>query len=87
MSPKDRRKATIVVSDRYSALGIPRPHPETVCRGKCEGVGLVPVKRDAPAPFDALWLAAEAKSPTDDGYHFVTCPACKGTGKRFAEPC
>ncbi|WP_329217230.1 hypothetical protein [Streptomyces microflavus] len=30
----------------------------------------------------ALWREAEAASPSDDGWHFVTCPQCKGTGKR-----
>jgi hypothetical protein len=30
----------------------------------------------------ALWHAAEAESPAEDGWHFVTCPQCKGTGKR-----
>lgn len=30
----------------------------------------------------ALWRAAEAESPAEDGWHFVTCPQCKGTGKR-----
>lgn len=30
----------------------------------------------------ALWLEAEAKSPADDGWHFVKCPACGGTGKK-----
>ena len=30
----------------------------------------------------ALWHEAEATEPTDDGWHFVTCPQCNGTGKR-----
>lgn len=29
-----------------------------------------------------LWEELEKISPTDDGYHFVKCPECKGTGKR-----
>jgi hypothetical protein len=30
----------------------------------------------------ALWHEAEAASPAEDGWHFVTCPECKGSGKR-----
>ena len=29
-------------TDRYTALGIPYPDPETVCKGDCEGVGVYP---------------------------------------------
>lgn len=90
-------------TDRYEALGIERPSLLTVCRGHCEGVGVVPVFIDSPTaaaerkkqgrtiyqPDDAtdpelvaLWRAAEAQAPAADGWHFVTCPQCKGTGKR-----
>lgn len=69
--------------DRYSALGIPYPEPETMCNGQCEGTGYVPVPADEIDPtFKALWLEAEIQNPTDDGWHFVTCPSCNGTGKR-----
>jgi len=44
-----------------------------------EGTGWIPTQRDG--TYDALWDAAEAKSPSDDGYHFVKCPDCNGTGK------
>jgi hypothetical protein len=30
-------------TDRYAALGVPWPDPATVCRGPCEGTGVVPV--------------------------------------------
>jgi hypothetical protein len=90
-------------TDRYEALGMDPPSLLTVCRGQCEGDGVVPVFIDSPAanaelkrqgrtiskPADetdpelvALWKAAEAEAPADDGWHFVTCPQCKGTGKR-----
>lgn len=81
-------KSRIVVADRYSALGIEHPNQATVCRGKCEGTGYVPVSREAvndrhcDARFAALWRAAEAAKPADDGWHFVVCPDCNGTGKR-----
>ena len=73
---------TTEFTDRYKALGIPYPNPLTMCGGECEGTGFVPIhKEDKNEPWHTLWLEAEAKSPTDDSYHFVKCPACKGTGK------
>ena len=74
---------TFEVYDRYDALGIPRPDPETVCLGQCEGTGWVPIdKDDTREPWRPLWLEAEMRSPSDDGWHFVKCPDCDGTGKR-----
>ncbi len=70
-------------TDRYEALGIPKPDPATVCKGRCEGTGWVPVGRDETDPIlGELWKAAEAEHHEDDGTHFVKCPACGGTGKR-----
>jgi hypothetical protein len=88
-------------TDRYEALGIPRPSTLTCCTGSCEGTGHVPVFIDTSAaatkrgasgcrPVDEeldprlreLWQQAEATHPTDDGWHFVRCPDCEGTGKR-----
>lgn len=84
--------------DRYSVLGIPRPDPKTVCMGRCEGTGVVPVpppperkgergslrmKPETDRRFRKLWDEAEAVKPSDDGWHFVKCPDCKGTGRRF----
>jgi hypothetical protein len=67
-------------TDRYQALGIPYPDPETMCKGDCEGTGYVPV---APLEDDpvlrVLWEAAEEAEPSDDGWHFVVCPTCNGT--------
>ena len=71
------------IVDRYSALGIPSPAPETMCKGQCEGTGAVPIKQDdLEEPFRTLWLEAEEKEVSGDGWHFVTCPDCKGTGLR-----
>jgi len=66
-------------TDRYKALGIPYPDPKTMCKGRCEGTGYVPVKFGPDEPWRTLWMCAEAKHPTDDGWHFVVCPRCKGT--------
>ena len=84
---RDRLKGIVMVeiefTDRYKALGIPEPDPLTMCKGQCEGTGFVPVHRDDPdEPLATLWKEAEAKEPTDDGYHFVLCPDCKGSRKR-----
>lgn len=72
-------------TDRYKAAGIPYPDPETMCPGDCEGMGVVPISSDEKDPvYRALWQAAEAKEPTDDGWHFVKCPTCGGTGLKKA---
>lgn len=86
----------IEITDRYDALGIPHPDPETICHGQCEGIGLVPIyleefdpnpictpiEKEADPVFIALFMEEEDKNPTDDGWHFVKCPECGGTGKR-----
>ncbi len=65
-------------TDRYKALGIPYPDPATMCKGLCEGIGYYP-END---PANPLWIKAENEKPSEDGWHFVECPDCKGTGKR-----
>ena len=73
-------------TDRYKSLGIPYPDVETMCKGQCEGTGFVPIKKDdMEEPFRTLWLESEKKNPTDDGWHFVKCPGCNGTGKRMGK--
>ena len=69
------------IIDRYKALGIPYPNPKTMCEGQCEGIGWVPVnKNDMEEPFRTLWLKAEKKKASKDGWHFIKCPDCNGTG-------
>jgi hypothetical protein len=73
------------ITDRYDVLGIARPDPQTVCKGHCEGTGVVPVQAaDDDPQLAQRWEAAEAKDPAADGWHFVTCPTCDGTGKQPA---
>ena len=83
----NQTRMAIQFVDRYDVLGIPRPDSETMCRGQCEGTGIVPVHKDDPndeeGDWHTLWLVAEAKCPTDDDYHFVTCPSCGGSGKHI----
>lgn len=74
-------------TDRYQALGIPYPNPDTVCQGQCEGTGLVPIHKDEDDPvFKALWIEADKVATTDDGWHFVKCPDCHGRGKKAGNP-
>ena len=75
-------------TDRYQALGIPYPDPRTVCRGQCEGTGWIPIKAgETDSRFRTLWNEAHAKAHEEpcDGWHFVRCPDCAGTGKRQVE--
>lgn len=73
---------TLVFTDRYQALGIPYPDPSTMCRSKCEGTGIVPVPKNARGRWRVLWLAAEQREHAADGWHFVRCPDCGGSGIR-----
>lgn len=88
-------EAEVEFYDRYSACGMDLPDPKTMCKGQCEGMGCVPtgppegyVKEgklccpsDNEEPWRTLWLEAEEKEPSEDGWHFVTCPDCNGSGK------
>lgn len=100
----------IEFTDRYKALGIPYPDPQTMCRGQCEGTGLYPFYADEndngiayePGELTA-WLKCHEKCnfinrfisrwkymewgywkslfEKCDGYHFIKCKDCNGTGK------
>ena len=72
-------------TDMYRDLGVPYPDVDTICKGRCEGTGWVPVHKDDPNDDEGnwrdLWLEAEEKELTYTNYHFVKCPTCNGTGK------
>jgi len=80
--------------DRYTALKMDPPDPEAMCPGHCEGTGFVPIymahvnpgdchpPKETDPVFIRLWYEAEKVHPSDDGYHFVLCPQCSGTGKK-----
>lgn len=73
----------IAFVDRYQVLDIPYPDLETTCLGECEGTGLIPIaKDDEESIYHELWLESEKENPSLDGYHFVKCPDCDGTGQR-----
>lgn len=71
MVKEPKRRGTFVFVDRYSAVGIPRPDPKTVCKGKCEGMGVYPDMK-----------TAREKGLSARDTPFVKCPDCNGTGKR-----
>lgn len=99
--------------DRYAALGIPYPNPETMCKGSCEGIGVYPLflpgpwvkptalrqvrDDDEPEPTGEevhRWYVAHGKANEEehrligkecDGWHFIVCPDCAGTGKETQE--
>ena len=82
----------IEITDRYKALGIPYPDRETMCKGKCEGIGLYPTekkdlnKEACEANGGRLTIVGQKEkdgTPTEeDDWVFVQCPDCYGTGKR-----
>ena len=85
-------------TNRYKALGLLYPDPETMCLGECEGTGYYPVKVEGWLPSlistsevseyeMEQWVIAHSatdvhKNEPCDGWHFIKCPDCEGTGKR-----
>lgn len=82
----------IEATDRY---GGNYPDPETVCPGPCEGMGVYPVysakhdeRYDAAtavttthAAEDEALIEASGITPGDDGWAFLNCPDCGGSGR------
>lgn len=69
-------------TDRYG--GGPYPDPATMCKGQCEGLGVYPQTLDDRTITEEerrRWQEAHDKDAhTCDGYHFIKCPDCDGTG-------
>ena len=89
----DRINAVLELTDRYQALCIPYPNPDTMCTGQCEGTGWIPIAEDEIDPVYRA-LAQEVhlvKCPLEyarfqtecDGWHFVRCQDCNGTGLSY----
>lgn len=73
-------------TDRY---GGNHPDPATMCPGDCEGMGCYPVEGEA-TDLTAHEQAEVNRIKIEqgisvDGWYFVRCPDCNGTGKRPTE--
>lgn len=70
-------------TDRYGGNS---PDPATICPGDCEGMGCYPHREGDPdtTPHEQAEIARlkAEHGPSNDGYYFVTCPDCGGTGER-----
>lgn len=85
-------KTQIEFTDRYGSDG--PPSWLRGCLSGCDATGHVPIykeksgtvldlvfsRKNMKKVYDQLWEEAEKEKPTDDGWHFVCCPACQGTG-------
>lgn len=71
--------ADIEFTDRY---GGNYPDPATVCLGQCEGMGMYPVHPEDAGLTEYERQQVELTQPDEIGFHFITCSACAGTGKR-----
>ncbi len=84
---------TVEFVDRYSATGTPTPNMWTVCRHHCEGMGVYPLhmaeweqmaSRERPHICPQRNERDEWDFPPEDGYLFVWCEVCGGTGRRVS---
>lgn len=79
-------------TSRYEVLGVEPPNPATMCQGQCEGLGVYPHRTgvEDETPYEReTWLTAHNAPDAHkddngecDGYHFIKCPDCGGSGKR-----
>jgi hypothetical protein len=72
-------------TDRYG--GGKGPDPDTMCKGSCDGMGRYPVSADNPnltaeERNGIKDVINEAGSGNADGWYFIKCPTCGGTGNR-----
>jgi hypothetical protein len=81
-------KTQIEFTDRYGGR---TPSWLRSCHGDCEAMGVVPVSNPladlqvdhGPHKYYYVdkWWDAENKEHAEDGWHFVKCPECHGTGR------
>lgn len=80
----------VIIEDRYSATGTPRPD-ENSCH-ECDAMGLFPVKVEeidqlaVDSPDGRVLVIGQKKEDGEpvsfDGWLIVQCPTCKGTRKK-----
>lgn len=79
----------IEFTDRYG--GGPYPDPKTMCTGQCEGLGFYPQQinsLDDASEYERAEVArvlSEGTQDTSDGWAFIRCEICGGTGKKPTE--
>jgi len=61
---------------------VPIVGPHEARPGRVRPVDTPESTDDMEQPWRSLWLEAEQESPAENGWHFVKCPECQGTGKR-----
>lgn len=66
------------ITDRYGGHW---PDPATVCSGPCDGMGRYPSDDPAEWPEGTRPLGTPRSDGTpDDGWRFLVCPVCEGSG-------
>lgn len=73
----------IAFTDRYGGRD---PDPLTICSGECDGMGVYPMPlHDSTATAEERAAIDEAlkHQVPENGFVFIVCPTCKGTGKRL----
>lgn len=67
-------------TDRYGGRS---PSWLRACLGQCEATGYVPARLDGDGALEyrEAWHRAERAEPSDDGWHFLRCHDCGGSGR------
>jgi len=80
----------IIIEDRYSALGIPRPDKDSC--DECDATGYIPIQASelnsyaCNSPKGRVLVVGQKEEDgtpmPDDGWLFLQCPVCEGTRKK-----